>query len=175
MTESVIYPFSIITSIAVLVIIINMLRLERFKERHALIWLFAGVVSLILSIFPGILTWLAHLLGFSVPANLLFFVSIVMLFLVGLELQPSKLWELRRPIIGLGGLDEALRLLDGQVEADIRFHPFELNPDMPPEGEDIAGHVARKYGATPEQSAGSGSSRTAKTPRVTSGPARSMG
>lgn len=85
MTESVIYPFSIITSIAVLVIIINMLRLERFKERHALIWLFAGVVSLILSIFPGILTWLAHLLGFSVPANLLFFVSIVMLFLVALQ------------------------------------------------------------------------------------------
>lgn len=29
---------------------------------------------------------------------------VVMLFLVGLELQPSKLWELRRPIIGLGGL-----------------------------------------------------------------------
>lgn len=58
-------------------------------------------------------------------------------------------------VIGLGGLDEALRQLDGQVEADIRFHPFELNPDMPPEGEDIAGHVARKYGATPEQSAGS--------------------
>lgn len=58
-------------------------------------------------------------------------------------------------VIGLGGLDEALRQLDGQVEADIRFHPFELNPDMPPEGEDIAGHVARKYGATPDQSAGS--------------------
>jgi monovalent cation:proton antiporter-2 (CPA2) family protein len=29
---------------------------------------------------------------------------IVMLFLVGLELQPSKLWELRKPILGLGGL-----------------------------------------------------------------------
>ncbi len=29
---------------------------------------------------------------------------IVMLFLVGLELQPSKLWTLRKPIMGLGGL-----------------------------------------------------------------------
>ena len=29
---------------------------------------------------------------------------IVMLFFVGLELQPSKLWDLRRPILGLGGL-----------------------------------------------------------------------
>lgn len=58
-------------------------------------------------------------------------------------------------IIGLGGLDEALRLLDGEVAAEVRFHPFELNPDMVPEGEPVAEHVARKYGATPEQSAGS--------------------
>ena len=32
---------------------------------------------------------------------------IVMLFLVGLELQPSKLWSLRKPILGLGGLQVA--------------------------------------------------------------------
>jgi monovalent cation:proton antiporter-2 (CPA2) family protein len=32
---------------------------------------------------------------------------IVMLFLVGLELQPSKLWDLRRPMLGLGGLQVA--------------------------------------------------------------------
>ncbi len=32
---------------------------------------------------------------------------IMMLFLVGLELQPSKLWELRKPILGLGGLQMA--------------------------------------------------------------------
>ncbi len=58
-------------------------------------------------------------------------------------------------IIGLGGLEEALRRVEGLVEADIHFRPFELNPDMPPEGQNIAEHVAMKYGATPEQSAGS--------------------
>lgn len=58
-------------------------------------------------------------------------------------------------IIGLGGLDEALRMLEGTVSADVRFHPFELNPDMPPEGEPIGEHVRRKYGATPVQSAAS--------------------
>lgn len=36
---------------------------------------------------------------------------VVMLFLVGLELQPSKLWELRRPIIGLGGLQVVVTAL----------------------------------------------------------------
>jgi hypothetical protein len=85
LTMSVIYLFSIVTSVLVLVLIIHMLRKERFKERHALIWLIAGSVSLVVSIFPVILTWLAGLLGFSVPANLFFFGSIVMLFLVALQ------------------------------------------------------------------------------------------
>jgi predicted DsbA family dithiol-disulfide isomerase len=49
-------------------------------------------------------------------------------------------------VIGLGNLDVALRRLDGLVAADIRFQPFELNPDMPPEGESRFDNVARKYG-----------------------------
>ena len=35
---------------------------------------------------------------------------------------------------------------------NIRWHPFELNPNMPPEGQNITEHIAEKYGATPEQS-----------------------
>jgi len=57
-------------------------------------------------------------------------------------------------VIGLGGLEEALKRLDGVVEAEITLQPFELNPDMPPEGQNIGEHVFQKYGATPEQSAG---------------------
>jgi predicted DsbA family dithiol-disulfide isomerase len=41
----------------------------------------------------------------------------------------------------------------GDVNAQIRFSPFELNPDMPPEGENAAEHVQKKYGSTPERSA----------------------
>jgi predicted DsbA family dithiol-disulfide isomerase len=39
------------------------------------------------------------------------------------------------------------------VEADVRWHPFELNPAMPPEGEAVADHLRRKYGASPQQAA----------------------
>jgi predicted DsbA family dithiol-disulfide isomerase len=55
-------------------------------------------------------------------------------------------------VVGLGGLEAALERVGDLVEADIRFQPFELNPDMPPEGQNIAEHVAQKYGATREQS-----------------------
>ena len=53
--------------------------------------------------------------------------------------------------IGLTSLDEALRRLDGVVAADIHFQPFELNPQMPPEGESIAEHLQRKYGMSDAQ------------------------
>lgn len=54
-------------------------------------------------------------------------------------------------IIGYRQLEQAL----GQtgMGARIRWHPFELNPEMPPEGEPIGAHISRKYGASPEQSA----------------------
>ena len=53
--------------------------------------------------------------------------------------------------IGYRQLERALELAG--LEGDIRWHPFELNPAMVPEGEDVAEHIRRKYGATPEQSA----------------------
>jgi predicted DsbA family dithiol-disulfide isomerase len=56
-------------------------------------------------------------------------------------------------IIGLGGLEEALARVRDLVDAEITFQPFELNPDMPPEGQNIAEHIFQKYGSTPEQSA----------------------
>jgi predicted DsbA family dithiol-disulfide isomerase len=56
-------------------------------------------------------------------------------------------------IIGLKGLQAALEKLDGEVSADIRFRPFELNPDMAAEGQNLGEHIAQKYGSTPEQSA----------------------
>lgn len=56
-------------------------------------------------------------------------------------------------IIGLRGLEEALARTGDVVAAEIRFQPFELNPNMAAEGENIAEHVAAKYGSTAEQSA----------------------
>ena len=58
--------------------------------------------------------------------------------------------------VGLASLEKALAVLDGRVVADVHFQPFELNPQMGPEGEDILEHLTRKYGSTPEQIARNG-------------------
>lgn len=55
-------------------------------------------------------------------------------------------------VIGLKSLEDALGRVAGQVQAELHFQPFELNPQMPAEGQDIGEHLAEKYGSTPEQS-----------------------
>lgn len=54
-------------------------------------------------------------------------------------------------VIGLKALDIALDRLHDQIEAEIHFQPFELNPQMPAEGQEINEHLSQKYGSTPEQ------------------------
>lgn len=55
-------------------------------------------------------------------------------------------------IIGYKKLEKAMAQLEGKARFELAWHAFELNPSMPPEGQDIAEHMAQKYGATPEQS-----------------------
>ena len=55
-------------------------------------------------------------------------------------------------IIGYKQVEKALTMLDTAVDAEFWWHPFELNTNMPPEGQDVAEHIQQKYGSTPEQS-----------------------
>ncbi|MEJ8848103.1 DsbA family oxidoreductase [Variovorax rhizosphaerae] len=55
--------------------------------------------------------------------------------------------------IGLGALEAALARVAADVQAELRFQPFELNPRMVPEGQDIEEHIREKYGSSPEQQA----------------------
>ena len=66
-------------------------------------------------------------------------------------------------VVGLGGLEAALDTLKSEgITAEIAFQPFELNPGMAPEGENVAEHIAAKYGSTPEQSAANRAMITAR-------------
>lgn len=53
--------------------------------------------------------------------------------------------------IGLSSLEIALGQLEGEVAAEIHFQPFELHPDMGPEGAEVVPYLSKKYGMTAEQ------------------------
>jgi predicted DsbA family dithiol-disulfide isomerase len=53
--------------------------------------------------------------------------------------------------IGLAALEQALTRVQGEIDVTLQFQPFELNPDMPPEGDDTVAYLQRKYGLSPQQ------------------------
>ncbi|MCV2401902.1 DsbA family oxidoreductase [Marinomonas sp. C2222] len=55
-------------------------------------------------------------------------------------------------VVGLGNLNKALAELGDTVSTDIAFEPFELNPNMPPEGQGFTEHILEKYGISEQQS-----------------------
>jgi predicted DsbA family dithiol-disulfide isomerase len=55
-------------------------------------------------------------------------------------------------IIGYQALNQALTNLAPDIQADITWQPFELNPQMPKEGQEITEHITQKYGITVQQS-----------------------
>ena len=79
-------------AVLVLAMIVVMLLRRQLREKYATLWLLIGLALLIISVFPGLLLQLTHLLGVEVPANLIFALSIVLLVGVALHLS----WELSR-------------------------------------------------------------------------------
>lgn len=53
--------------------------------------------------------------------------------------------------IALGGLEQALAALEGQIDADITFHPYQLSPDMPAGGKNALEHISTKFGMPHDQ------------------------
>lgn len=58
--------------------------------------------------------------------------------------------------IGLQSLEQAIARVGGDLRVELRFQPFELNPQMQADGEDVAEHLARKYGMSAEQARSNG-------------------
>jgi hypothetical protein len=79
------YILGILAALLTLAVVIEMLRRRRLRERHAIWWLIAGLLALIVGVFPSTLAWAANLVGVQVPTNLVFFVSIAILFLVCIQ------------------------------------------------------------------------------------------
>jgi hypothetical protein len=107
------YVFGILAALFTLVVVIEMLRRRQLRERHAIWWVVAGLLALTVGIFPGILEWAATVVGVDLPTNLVFFVSIAVLFLVCIQ-HSSELTELEsktRALVEMSALQD-LRIRD---------------------------------------------------------------
>jgi len=113
------YIFTIAAAIFLLAVVLQMLRRRRLRERHAIWWMLAGVLALVAGIFPGTVTAIADFLGIEVPLNLVFFTSIIILFVVNLQ-HAAELTALESKTRILA---EKVALLEMEREDDGRDEP----------------------------------------------------
>ena len=104
---------AIVTSLVTLIFIIDLLRRGVLKEKYAALWLIVAGTAFILSVFPGLLRAITDLLGVEIPANLLFFVTIVVLVLVSVQLS----YELSRHEAQIRRLAEEVALQQDELDA----------------------------------------------------------
>ncbi|HEX4701760.1 MAG TPA: DUF2304 domain-containing protein [Pseudonocardiaceae bacterium] len=106
------YLVALVGSLLVLAGIFELLRRRQLSEKYAVLWLVVGILLVVLTIFPGLLSRISRAVGVSLPSNLLFFVGIV--FLVGVALHLS--WELSRLENETRRLAEDLAILRLEVQ-----------------------------------------------------------
>lgn len=94
-------PVPIAITSAALIILLQLLRTRRMREKYASAWAILGVFIIVLAFFPSVLASLAHALGIAAPVNLLFFASLVVLYVVCIQasVELSSLGEDRRTLV----------------------------------------------------------------------------
>jgi hypothetical protein len=125
----------VVGAVLTLVVLFEMLRRQRLREKYALIWVVVALVTVLLVIFPGLLDRASSLVGVQVPANLLFFAASMMLLLLSIQFSYE-----------IGRLEDRTRTLAEEV-ALLTLRLEELTEDAAPrprrdvevDGEDEAG------------------------------------
>lgn len=105
---------SILTGVFAALLFIFVLWLLRkgvLKEKYAVLWLVFTGAALFFSIFPGALKWISDSIGITVPSNLVFFVTLVLLVLVNVQLS----FELSRHEARIRRLAEESALLSERL------------------------------------------------------------
>lgn len=95
---------AILGSASVLIVVIELIRRGRLKEKYSLLWLFACSILLVLSLSRDLLEYIAHLLGVIYPPSFLFLLAF--LFLLSITLHFS---------VVLSGLSEKNKKLAQEI------------------------------------------------------------
>lgn len=111
-----VFTFVLIT--VYFIVIFKLLKRKKFALKYSLLWLFAGIVMLIVAIWPEILIWLAGLLGVKVASNGFFAICIflIVVILISLTAVISDFSVRIKGIIqNIALLEERVRVLETQI------------------------------------------------------------
>ena len=112
------YAFAVASCIGLIAFLVVLLRTRRLREKYAIIWIVAGLGTLVLGAFPGTMGALAKAVGVQTPSNLLFAVALIILLLVCIQLS-----------VEITSLEEETRTLVEEV-AMLRFDVERVAQDV---------------------------------------------
>jgi hypothetical protein len=101
----------VIASVVTFVFVFSLLRKGVLREKYAVLWLFFSGAALFFSLVPQALFWLSRTIGVAEPVNLLFFLTVVMLILVAVQLS----YELSRHEARIRRLAEEVALINERL------------------------------------------------------------
>lgn len=100
-----------VAAVIIFVFIVWLLRRGVLKEKYAVLWILVSAAAAFFALVPSAARWLSDLVGVEIPANLLFFVTLVLLVLVAVQLS----YELSRHEARLRRLAEESALLEERL------------------------------------------------------------
>ena len=129
------FTLGLIGGLLTLGVIFEMLRRQRLREKYAVIWVVVVVATVLLAVFPQLLTRAARVLGVEVPANLLFFGAIMLLLFISIQLsyEVGRLEERTRTLAEEVAL---LRLQHEREHGRSAPAPTDLGGAVDPRGDD---------------------------------------
>ncbi|MCY4727816.1 DUF2304 domain-containing protein [Nocardioides sp. STR2] len=132
----------VVGAVATLVVLFEMLRRQRLREKYAVIWVVVAMSTVLLVVFPSLLDRASDLLGVQVPSNLLFFAASMLLLLLSIQFS----YEIGRLEDRTRTLAEEVALLNlrlDQLTASVDMGPVEATADDDLGGDDEAGEGLR--------------------------------
>ena len=100
-----------IAALMVFIFILWLLRRGVLKEKYAVLWMVVAIVAAFFALVPGSTRWLSDRVGVEIPANLFFFITLVLLVLVSVQLS----YELSRHEARIRRLAEETALLEERL------------------------------------------------------------
>ena len=81
------YAFALVLCVAVVVLVLQLLRTQRIREKYAAAWILLALAVVLLGLFPGLAVGMSRLVGVQTPINLVFALASVVLFAVSVQLS----------------------------------------------------------------------------------------
>ena len=125
------YVFALVGALITLTFMVELLRRRRLREKYAALWITVAVLVMVTVAFPRVLERIASLVGVTVPINLVFFVALLLLLVVCVQLS-AEISKLELETQTLAEEAALLRNRLERLERDTPRRPAPPDPDPAP-------------------------------------------